>query len=99
MSESDASGAVLVGKGLVEISAVATLIGATVAERLTLGLKGAGGLAWSSITVFGEIHVAKAAIAASVPDWARVAPGLRSDIVATSIGLIVTDSKAQRLEP
>ena len=85
------------GKDLVEISAVATLVGATVAERLTLGLRGPGGLAWCSISVFGQIHVAKAAIAASVPDWARESFGLRNENVDTAIGLVVPYSKSRPL--
>jgi hypothetical protein len=49
----------MVGQGLIEVSVIAPLIGTSVAERLTLGYKGAGGLAWSSISIFGAIHVTK----------------------------------------
>jgi hypothetical protein len=57
-----------VGGGLVDISAVATIVGAPVAEALIHGLKAACGMAWAPTGCFGAIHVTKACLSASVPD-------------------------------
>jgi hypothetical protein len=75
------------GNGMVEISAVATLIGAPIAESFTVGLKSAACLPWASISSFGLLHVAKAALAAAVPDWLREALGLKNENVEAAIGL------------
>lgn len=76
------------GGGIVEISAVATLLGAPISEAMTLGLKSAAGLPWASITIFGLLHVAKASIAAAVPDWLREPLGLQNDNVDAAIGTL-----------
>jgi len=65
--------------GVVEISAVATLIGAPIVEAMTLGLKSAACLPWASISSFGLLHVAKASLAAAVPDWSRESLGLQNE--------------------
>ena len=75
------------GNGLVEISAVATLVGAPIAEAMTVGLKSAACLPWASMSLFGLLHVAKAALAAAVPDWLRESMGLQNEYVAMAIGL------------
>jgi hypothetical protein len=72
---------------MVEISAVATLIGAPIAESFTVGLKSAACLPWASISSFGLLHVAKAALAAAVPDWLRESLGLKNENVEAAIGL------------
>ncbi|GAB1316304.1 hypothetical protein MFIFM68171_06514 [Madurella fahalii] len=82
MSEPTISG------GLVEISTVATLIGAPIAEALVHGLRGAGGLAWAPMSSFGLLHVIKACLAAAVPDWARESSGLRNQHVDDALGLV-----------
>lgn len=74
------------GTGLVEISAVATMVGAPIAEALTLGLRSASCLPWASMSAFGLLHVAKAALAAAIPDWFRDSMGLRNDNVVAAIG-------------
>ena len=74
--------------GLVEISTVATLIGAPIAEALVHGLRGAGGLAWAPMSSFGLLHVVKACLAAAVPDWARESIGLRNSHVDDALGLV-----------
>ncbi|KAI1748185.1 hypothetical protein F4782DRAFT_381134 [Xylaria castorea] len=76
-----------VSGGLIEISTIATLIGAPVAEALVHGLKGSGGLAWAPMGSFGSIHVIKACLAAAVPDWARESIGLRNQHVDDALGL------------
>jgi hypothetical protein len=76
-----------VGQGLVEISAVSTIIGAPVAEALMHGHKAAPGLAWSPTSFFGLIHILKACIAIAIPDWARESAGLRNALVDEAIGV------------
>jgi hypothetical protein len=78
------------GNGMVEISAVATLVGAPIAECLTVGLKSAACLPWASISSFGLLHVPKAALAAAVPDWLREALGLQNENVEAAIGLCLS---------
>jgi len=74
--------------GVIEISAVATLIGAPIAESMTLGLKSAVALPWASMTLFGMVHVAKASLAAAVPDWLREPLGLQNANVDAALGLM-----------
>lgn len=78
-----------VGGGLVEISAVATIIGAPIAEALIHGLKGACGMVWAPMSTFGAIHVSKACLAASMPDHLREAMGLRNAHVDAAIGVML----------
>lgn len=78
-----------VSLGLVEISALATLIGATNAEALALGLAAAAGLPWAPISTFGVVHVIKVALAAVVSDRIREALGLRSGSVDSALGMIM----------
>src|SRR5271156_4569141 len=88
MSNAVTSSQPVLGRGLLEVSLIAALLGTTVAERLTLGYKGAGGLAWSSVSIFGAVHVAKVAVAASLSDWYRESLGLRNAIIDASVGLV-----------
>ncbi|KAL9113330.1 MAG: hypothetical protein Q9187_007634 [Circinaria calcarea] len=85
-----------VGGGLVEISAVATIIGAPIAEALMHGLKGACGMVWAPVSSFGQIHVAKACLSASVPDWLREAMGLRNAVVDKAIGVMLPIDQAKQ---
>ncbi|KAL2005331.1 hypothetical protein VTN00DRAFT_2542 [Thermoascus crustaceus] len=78
-----------VGGGLVEISAVSTIIGAPIAEALTHGLKAACGMVWGPMSCFGVIHVAKACLSASVPDLIRESMGLRNQFVDNAIGVML----------
>lgn len=73
--------------GLVEISALATLIGATNAEALALGLAAAPGLPWAPISTFGAVHVIKVSLAAVMSDRIRQALGLRSTAVDSAVGM------------
>jgi len=59
------------GNGLVEISALTALIGATIAEALVLGEQGAAGMPWAAMSSFGIVFLIKACIAASTPGWLR----------------------------
>ncbi|KAI9785354.1 MAG: hypothetical protein M1839_000372 [Geoglossum umbratile] len=78
-----------IGSGLTEVAAVATLIGAPIAEALMHGLKAAGGMAWAPTSTFGAIHVTKACLAASIPDWLRESCGLRNAYVDAAIGVML----------
>src|SRR2546430_281327 len=78
-----------VGGGLVEISAISTIIGAPTAEALTHGHKAAAGMAWSPTSCFGAIHITKACLAASIPDSLRDAMGLRNQFVDSAIGVML----------
>lgn len=73
--------------GLVEISALATLIGATNAEALALGLAAAPGLPWAPISTFGAVHVIKVSLAAVMSDRIRGALGLRGTAVDSAVGM------------
>ena len=89
------------GTGLVEVSAVATLIGAPIAEALTLGLRSGAGLPWASMSAFGLLHVAKAALAAAVPDWLRDSMGLQNTKVVAAVGFclpMTRNTQARRRE-
>jgi len=76
----------LFGTGLIEISAIATLVGASTAASLALGNKAAAGLPWACASTFGAIQVAKASFSASIPDLAREAVGLSNEEVQTAVG-------------
>jgi len=78
-----------VSLGLVEISALATLVGATSAESFALGSKGATGLPWAGMSSFGLIYVIRAFIAAAVSDRARDTLGLRNAGVDSAMGISV----------
>jgi hypothetical protein len=74
--------------GLVEISALATLVGATSAEALALGIReGAAGLPWASMSSFGLIYVIRGFLAAAAGDRMREAFGLRSPLVDSAVGV------------
>ncbi|KAL4888805.1 hypothetical protein BDV59DRAFT_196169 [Aspergillus ambiguus] len=77
------------GGSLVEISAVSTIIGAPIAEALIHGLKAACGIVWAPMSCFGVIHVVKACLAASAPDFLRESMGLRNQFVDDAIGVVL----------
>src|SRR2546421_6119101 len=78
-----------IGRGLVGISAVVTIIGAPTAEALIHGLKGACGMCWAPMSCFGAIHIAKACLSASVPDWLREPMGLNNPFVDSAIRVML----------
>ena len=45
------------GGGLIEIAALTALVGSTTAESLVLGNKGAAGLVWGTMSIFGALSV------------------------------------------
>lgn len=72
--------------GLIEISAIATLIGASTATSLALGDKAAAGLPWAPISTFGIIYITKANLSAVLPDRMREALGLGGKEIEAAIG-------------
>lgn len=72
---------------MVEISALATIIGTPSTEGLALGLRGAVGLPWASLSTFGAVHVIKAMISCAIPDRLREMLGLRNVSIDSAIGL------------
>ncbi|KAL9125924.1 MAG: hypothetical protein Q9217_004945 [Psora testacea] len=88
------------GGGLIEIAALTALIGSTTAESLVLGNKGAPGLLWGTMSIFGALSVIKACIAAATPDWLRETIGVRSKetdaAIGVSLDLNVKGHKIQR---
>jgi hypothetical protein len=75
------------GSGLLEIAALTALIGSATAESLTLGNKGAPGLAWAASSTFGALSVVKACVAGSAPGWLRDSLGVRNTTTDLAIGL------------
>ena|SRR5947207_333176 len=76
-----------VGNGLIEIAALTALVGSTTAESLTLGNKGAAGLVWATISIFGAVSIVKACIAAATPGWLRETLGVRNKETDCAVGL------------
>lgn len=76
--------------GIIEIAALTTLIGASTAESLMLGSRGAAGVLWASMSVFGVVALIKAAVTAATPSGLRETLGVRSMSTDQSIGLTVS---------
>ena len=55
------------GGGLIEIAALTALIGSTTAESLVLGNKGAAGLVWGTMSIFGALSVIRGCVRVSAP--------------------------------
>lgn len=85
-----------IGGNLVEISAVSTIIGAPIAEALIHGLKAACGIVWAPMSCFGQIHVIKACLSASVPDYLRESMGLRNQFVDNALGVLLPVNRFRR---
>lgn len=79
-----------IGNNLVDIAAVTTLIGATTAESLTLGSRGAAGMPWAAMSSFGSFYLVKACVAGSLPGWIREAIGINSSLCNSIIGVSAT---------
>ncbi len=73
--------------GILEIAPLTVLIGATTAQSLILGSKGAAGLPWAAMSSFGSIFLAKACIAASTPAWLRDTLGVRNSYSDAAVGV------------
>lgn len=75
-----------IGGGLVEIAALATLIGATTAQSLLLGSRGAAGLPFAAISIFGSPFLIKACISACTPSWLRETIGVKDAQSDAAVG-------------
>ena len=71
---------------LVDVTALTALIGSSTAESLMLGNKGAAGLVWATMSMFGVISIVRACIAATTPGWLRGTLGLRSSETDGAVG-------------
>ena len=85
-----------IGGGLVEIAALTALIGSSSAESLMLGSKGAAGLPWAAMSMFGAIFIIKACVAASTPGWLRDTMGVRNSRSDEAIGLTLDLARSDR---
>jgi hypothetical protein len=77
----------LLSSGLIEITALTTLIGSSTTEQLTLGDRGAGGLSWVGMSMFGSISILKSCVSASTPTWLRDTLGVQNSTTDGAIGL------------
>ena len=75
------------GNNLIEIGALTTLIGSTIAETLVLGDRGSAGLVWGTISTFGASSIIKACISGASPGWLRALLGLRGKASDIAMGL------------
>lgn len=75
------------GNGLVELTALTTLVGSSITESFVLGNHGSVGLAWAPMSSFGIISVIKGCISGASPGWLRQTLGLRTTASDTAVGL------------
>ena len=75
-----------ISNGLIEIAALTALIGSTTTESLTLGNRGAAGLPWATISIFGSLSVVKACVAAATPAYLRETVGVISKPTDEAVG-------------
>lgn len=73
--------------GLVEITALSTLVGSSAAESIALGNRGAVGLAWAPLSLFGVMSIIRASLSAALPGWVRESLGVRNAATDFAIGL------------
>ncbi|CAA7263384.1 unnamed protein product [Cyclocybe aegerita] len=73
--------------GLVEISALTTLIGSSAAASLVLGSRGPAGLAWAATSAFCVIAVVKGCLSGAIPGWLQETIGVRSSASDLAVGL------------
>ncbi len=88
------------GNGLIELSALTTMIGSTIAEVFVLGNKGPAGLVWGTMSAFGTSSVVKACTSAASPGWFRQMIGLRTPASDGAIGMdlpLAPDFKVARM--
>jgi hypothetical protein len=76
-----------IGNGMVEIAALTAMVGSVTAASLVLGNKGATGLPWAAISLFGALSVIKACVAGATPGWLRETLGVRTSNIDSAIGL------------
>ena len=72
------------GNNLIEIGALTTLVGSTIAETLVLGDRGSAGLVWGT---FRASSIIKACISGASSGWLRALLGLRNKASDVAMGL------------
>ena len=77
----------LLSSGLIEITVLTTLIGSTTTKQLTLGNRGAGGLSWVGMSMFGSISILKSCVSASTPTWLCNTLGVQNSTTDAATGL------------
>jgi hypothetical protein len=88
-----------IGSGLLEVSALAAVIGSATAESLALGNRGAAGLAWATMSIFGLVSVIKACIGAITPCSLRESLGVQNKASDAAVGISFDlDSKYRGFE-
>ncbi|KAF7294015.1 hypothetical protein MKEN_01447600 [Mycena kentingensis (nom. inval.)] len=80
------SSAFTFSNNLVEIGALAALLGSSSAESLVLGNRGTAGVVWAASSSFCAVSVLKGCVAGAVPAWLREILGLRSEASDGAIG-------------
>lgn len=89
------SGVFKVGSGLIEIAALTALVGSSTAQSLMLGNRGAVGLVWAAMSMFGVLSMIKACLAAAIPAWLRDTLGVRGVEADEALGLSLTLEKEE----
>ena len=84
------------GSAFVELSALTTFIGSSVAESLILGNEGGAGVAWAAMSAFGLMDIVKTCVGAASPGWLRTVIGARSENMDVAVGLEVASSQRGR---
>lgn len=87
--------------GLLEVSALTTLIGSSAAESLILGNKGSAGLAWAALSAFSFVSVIKGCVSGASPGWLRELLTIRSPASDLAVGmqLPLDQSSRTHVEP
>lgn len=83
--------------GLIEITALTSLIGSTSTQSLSLGNKGPAGFVWATMTIFSAATLVKTGISTVTPGWLRDTLGVRSPEADAAVGLSLNlESKGVR---
>ncbi|RYP23834.1 hypothetical protein DL765_000911 [Monosporascus sp. GIB2] len=72
--------------GIIEIAALTALLGSSTAESLVLGSRGASGVLWASMSIFGTYAVIRSSFGAATPNWLRETLGVRNPAIDQSVG-------------
>ncbi|RYP72168.1 hypothetical protein DL771_004402 [Monosporascus sp. 5C6A] len=72
--------------GVIEITALTALLGSSTAESLVLGSRGASGVLWASMSIFGIYAVIRSSVGAATPNWLRETLGVRNPAIDESVG-------------
>ncbi|PPQ98315.1 hypothetical protein CVT26_013634 [Gymnopilus dilepis] len=85
------------GNGLVEVSALTTLVGSRIAATLVLGKKGPAGLVLGTMSAFGSSSIVKACASGASPGWLRQMLNLRAGISDSAVGMDLPLSPSSRI--